>query len=87
MRHMTITLKLAFFDSQEKTIDGVVSSLIDHALDGLDAEIATTTYRAEQDHELPDPAGVDYADKDTFTNAPIDPYDQWQDAARAAMDI
>lgn len=73
MRHITITLQLAFFDHQQRTADNIANQLINDAVDGLHAEIAYTSTRGQADHPLADP-GPDGDEGD------------WQEKAREIME-
>ena len=75
---VTITIRMAFFDRQRETADAAASSLVNYAVDGLEAEIAYTT-RRESLRVLPHVSDPD-------TEAPDDAYDVWQEKVRAVMD-
>ena len=76
MKLITVTLKMAFFDSDDATAENVADSLVRYGLDGLYAEVLFTSERSEREITCPDP-DADQVDGD--------PFDTWQEKAREEL--
>ena len=73
-RLITLTIKAAFTNDEDKSVDTVASRLIEHLLDGLDAEVAFTSERRDVHLPINDP---DWRNDESV--------ESWQDKVRAAL--
>lgn len=71
-----ITIDVAFQDCEAISADALANALVMHLVDGLSAEVAYTTLRAERRVERQD-----------WSAADGDEIEAWQEAARQALDI
>lgn len=77
MTLVQVTVNLAFHDIIGATAEMVKNQIIDHALDGFEAEVAFTSEVKQREVTLPDP-DMDGADADEQIEA-------WQERAREEL--
>ena len=75
MKLVTITIRMAFLDAEERSAEAVADSRVRYCSDGLSAEVCFTTRRTEGRLAHPDP---DFESNDGI--------DDWQERARAALE-
>lgn len=76
MTIIRVTLNLAFMDVVGATLDNVRNQIIEHALDGFEAEVAFTSDAVETVVHVPDP-DLEAGDAQVET---------WQELARGIME-